>query len=141
MFYTFGAHPGACAAAEKVLEIIDREKLLERVAVQGQALRERLAPLEDHPHVLEVRGAGLMLGVEFVRDRATGEPFAKEDDFTGRVVAAGLGEGVFFYPCGVDPARDAVMLGPPFVIDDEQIELMGSALERAIDSAVARTLG
>lgn len=140
MFYTFAAHPGACAAADKVLEILDREDLVARAAERGAALRERLRKLEGHPHVLEIRGLGLMLGIEFVRDRERGEPFAIEDGFTSRVVAAGLAEGVFFYPCGVDPARDAVMLGPPFIIDDEQIELIGHALERAIDSAARYTL-
>lgn len=140
MFYTFAAHPGACTAADKVLEILDREDLVARAAERGAALRERLRKLEGHPHVLEIRGLGLMLGIEFVRDRERGEPFAIEDGFTSRVVAAGLAEGVFFYPCGVDPARDAVMLGPPFIIDDEQIELIGHALERAIDSAARYTL-
>jgi len=141
MFHTFGAHPAACAAADKVLEIVDREDLIARVVERGRALRDRLRKLEDHPHVLEVRGLGLMIGIEFVRDRARREPFAASDNFTARVVAAGLGEGVFFYPCGVDPARDAVMLGPPFIIGDEEIELIGAALERAVDSAARYTLG
>lgn len=140
MFYTFAAHPGACAAADKVLEIIDRENLIERVVQIGASLRERLKKLEDHPHVLEVRGLGLMLGIEFVRDRRTGEPFAAEDDFTSRVVAAGIREGVFFYPCGIDPSRDAVMLGPPFIIGDDEIELIATVLERAIDTAALYTL-
>ncbi len=140
MFYTFGAHPGACAAADKVLEIIEREDLVARADRVGAALRKRLRKLEEHPHVLEIRGLGLMVGVEFVRDRESGEPFAAEDDFTSRVVAAGLGEGVFFYPSGIDPVRDAVMLGPPFVIGDDEVELIASALERAIDSAAHYTL-
>jgi adenosylmethionine-8-amino-7-oxononanoate aminotransferase len=139
MFYTFAGHPGACAAADKVLEIIDREQGVARAASVGAALRERLRKLEGHPHVLEVRGLGLMLGVEFVRDRERGLPFAREDEFTRRVVAAGLAEGVFFYPCGVDPVRDAVMLGPPFCIGDEEIEQIASTLERAIDSAARYT--
>lgn len=140
MFHTFAAHPAACAAADKVLEIVEREDLIARVALRGNALRQRLRELEDHPHVLQIRGLGLMIGIELVRDRDRGEPFAVEDDFTGRVVAAGLGEGVFFYPCGVEPARDAVMLGPPFIIGDDEIELIVTALERAIDSAARYTL-
>jgi adenosylmethionine-8-amino-7-oxononanoate aminotransferase len=141
MFFTYGAFSGSCAAADKVLEIMERESLVARAETMGRKLRERLGKLEGHPHVAEIRGRGLMYGVEFVKDRETLEPFAKEDNFTSRVVAAGIGEGVFFYPSGVDPARDAIMLGPPLVIGEDEIEAMASGLERALDSAVRRTLG
>ena len=82
-----------------------------------------------------------MLGIEFVRDRERLEPFSSQDNFTNRVVAAGFSEGVFFYPSGIEPARDAVMLGPPFIIGDAEVELLASVLENAIDSAVRYTLG
>jgi adenosylmethionine-8-amino-7-oxononanoate aminotransferase len=140
MFFTFGAHPTACAAADKVLEIMQREALVARAAEMGAKLMARLRKLEDHPHVAEVRGKGMMLGVEFVRDKETGERFGKQDNFTGRVVGAGFAEGVFFYPAGGGPAPDAVMLGPPFIIGDEEIELMAGALERAVESAARLTL-
>jgi adenosylmethionine-8-amino-7-oxononanoate aminotransferase len=139
MFFTYSAHPGACAAADKVLEILQGEKLVERAAEMGVRLRDRLARLEGHPHVAEVRGRGLLQAVEIVRDRATLEPFPAESKITGKIVAAGLAEGVFFYPGGCDPARDVITLGPPFIIGDEEIELIGSALEKAIDAAVARS--
>jgi len=141
MFFTYGALPGSCAAADKVLEIMEREHLVARAKQTGKKLRERLRKLEDHPHVAEIRGRGLMIGVEFVKDRESLESFTKEDNFTNRVVAAGIGEGVFFYPSGVEPARDAIMLGPPLTIGDEEIEAMASGLERALDSAVRYTLG
>jgi adenosylmethionine-8-amino-7-oxononanoate aminotransferase len=141
MFFTYGGLSGSCAAADKVLEIMEREALVARAEEMGRKLRERLRKLEDHPHVAEVRGRGLMYGVEFVRDRERLECFRKEDNFTNRVVAAGIAEGVFFYPSGVEPARDAIMLGPPLVIGDEEIEAMVSGLERALDSAVRYTLG
>ena len=112
-----------------------------RAKQTGKKLRERLRKLEDHPHVAEIRGRGLMIGVEFVKDRESLESFTKEDNFTNRVVAAGIGEGVFFYPSGLEPARDAIMLGPPLTIGDEEIEAMASGLERALDSAVRYTLG
>jgi adenosylmethionine-8-amino-7-oxononanoate aminotransferase len=141
MFYTFGALPGSCAAADKVLEIMEREDLVSRAEMMGNLLRKRLSRLESHPHVAEIRGRGLMIGIEFVKDRDRLECFAEEDHFTNRVVAAGLSEGAFFYPSGIDPARDAVMLGPPLTISDEEIELLVAALEASIDSAVSRTLG
>ena len=138
MFFTFGGHPTSCAVADCVLDILEREALVERAAAVGEQLRKRLATLEQHPHVAEVRGRGLLLGIELVRDRSTLEPFAPEDRLTQRVVGAGLRHGVFLYPGGTDPARDAIVLGPPFIIGDEEVEMIASVLETAIDEGVAR---
>ena len=103
------------------------------------ALKHRLVDrLGDHPHVGEIRGRGLLLAVEFVRDRDTLEPFPKSANLTTKVVAAGLGLGTFFYPGGCDPARDLVTLGPPFIIEDEHVEQIVEHLALAVDSAVAR---
>jgi adenosylmethionine-8-amino-7-oxononanoate aminotransferase len=137
MFYTFGAHPVACAVAEVVLDILEREDLVRRAAELGERLAKRLEPLAAHPHVAELRGLGLLRAVELVRDRATLEPFPSEARMAGRVVANGIALGAFFYPGGCDPARDVVCLGPPFVIGDEEIEAIGATLERAIDAATA----
>lgn len=138
MFFTFSAHPGACAAADKVLEIMQREQLVERAARIGAVLRECLRKLEDHPNVFDVRGRGLLLGIELVKDRDTGEPFSAEAGLTAKVVAAGLSEDVFFYPGGSGAARDVITLGPPFIIDESEALKIASVLESAIGSAVAR---
>jgi len=139
MFFTFGAHPAGCAAADKVLEIMENEKLVERSARLGDLLMQKLEPLRDHPHVADVRGIGLWTAVELVRDRDTLEQWPADIDFTTRVVAAGLGEGVFFYPGGSGSAKDVVLMGPAFVIEEEQLDMMTSALTRAIDSAAGRS--
>ncbi|RIL06476.1 MAG: aspartate aminotransferase family protein [Proteobacteria bacterium] len=137
MFYTYGAHPASCAAALAVLRILEREQLVARAAAAGKRLLDRLrAALAEHPHVAEVRGLGLLLGVELVRDRATNEPFPSAAKLASRVVTAGLGRGVFFYPAGAGAARDVVCLGPPFTIGDEEIELVARVLPAAIDDAV-----
>ena len=113
--------------------------MVERCAEVGARLRSHLEDLfGEHPHVAEIRGKGLLLGIELVRDRETLEPFPPEARITQRVVGAGLGEGVFFYPGGSPPAQDCIVLGPPFIIDSLEIEIIGKALERAIASAVAR---
>ena len=135
MFFTFGAHPAGCAAANKVLEIMENEKLVERSARLGDLLLQKLAPLRDHPHVAEVRGIGLWTAVELVRDRDTLEHWPADVDFATRVVAAGLAEGVFFYPGGSGSAKDIVLMGPAFVIEEEELDLMTSVLGRAIDAA------
>jgi adenosylmethionine-8-amino-7-oxononanoate aminotransferase len=138
MFYTYSAHPAACAAADKVLEIVEREDLVARAARTGRELLERLEKLRSHPRVADVRGLGLLLGVEIVRDRATLEPFPQSARVTERIVGAGLRRGVFFYPGGSGPARDVITLGPPFNIEPEHVETIARVLEESIHEAVKR---
>ena len=141
MFYTFTAHPAACAVSDKVLEIVEREDLVARVKTMGALLAQRLSRLADHPNVGQVRGLGLMQAVEVVRDRDTLERFPAEERITRRIVAAGLGRGVFFYPAGSGPAQDVIMLGPPFIITETDIDLLVNVLEESIDAAVSRRSG
>jgi adenosylmethionine-8-amino-7-oxononanoate aminotransferase len=137
MFYTFSAHPMACAVADKVLEIMEREDLVARAEKMGGLLRSRLeAELGDHPNVAQVRGLGLLLGIELVQDRDSLRPFPPEARLIQRVVAVGLQNGVFFYPGGSGPSPDVVMLGPPFIINGEDIDILVSALRDSIDAAV-----
>lgn len=138
MFYTFAGLPVNAAIAEKVLAIMEEEDLVAKVKPLGAMLRKKLERIEAHPNVAEVRGMGLMLGVEFVKDKDTLERFPKEAGFAGKVVAAGIQEGVFFYPAGSGPVQDAIMMGPPFIITEVDMDLMVDALEKAIESAVAR---
>jgi adenosylmethionine-8-amino-7-oxononanoate aminotransferase len=139
MFYTYAAHPAACAVADKVLEIMEREELVARSARMGEALRARLqAALGDHPHVAEIRGKGLLQAVELVRDRETLAPFAAEDRLTATVVAAGFANGVFLYPAGTGAAQDAIVMGPPFTVSESELDLLVTGLTKAIDGAVAR---
>jgi adenosylmethionine-8-amino-7-oxononanoate aminotransferase len=137
MFFTFGAHPAACAVADAVLDVLEREGLVARAAAMGEVLARRLARLADHPNVAQVRGRGLLWGIELVRDRATLEPFPAAARLTGRVVATGLRNGAFFYPGGCEPARDVVCLGPPFVITPEEIDAMVGILEKSLEEALA----
>ena len=138
MFFTYSAHPASCAAADRVLQIMEREALVARAATMGEKLGKRLARLLAHPNVGDVRGRGLLWAVELVADKATREPFAASARLTDKVVAAGIAQGIFVYPGGVDPARDVITLGPPFTISESEIELLAERLERAIGSAVAR---
>ncbi len=138
MFYTFAAHPASCAVAEKVLEILEREALVARAAQMGERLRERLvATLGDHPHVAEIRGRGLLQAVELVRDRATLEPFPAAARVTAATVAAGIANGAFFYPGGAGAAQDVLVLGPPFIVSDDELDLLVTTLRKAIDAAAA----
>lgn len=141
MFHTFGAHPAACAGAAKVLEILRRERLVDRAATQGEklasALRERF---QSHPHIAEVRGKGLLQAIEVVADRASLEPFALTLGLSNRIVGEALKRGVFFYGGGTGDVRDIVCMGPPFVITDEQLATIVDVLEASIDAALKDVL-
>jgi len=138
MFFTYSAHPATCAAADRVLQILEREALVTRAATLGEKLGKRLARLLAHPNVGDVRGRGLLWAIELVADKATREPFPASVGFTNRVVAAGLSHGIFVYGGGVDPARDVITLGPPFTISEHEIELIGERMELALEGALAR---
>lgn len=137
MFYTYSAHPAACAVADKVLEIMEREALVARAAELGAYLSERLQTLRDHPNVAQVRGRGLLQAVEIVRDRETLSAFAPEQRITARTVMAGLARGVFFYPGGTKPGPDVICLGPPFTVTKEQVDQIVDVLGESLSAAVA----
>ena len=111
-------------------------KLFERVTPAGETLRKALAGLEGHPHVGQVRGLGLLQGVEFVKDKATREPFPKEAGIAEKIRQAALEKNVLLYPgqgC-VDGLRgDHVLLAPPFIIKPEECALIAESLQYALD--------
>jgi adenosylmethionine-8-amino-7-oxononanoate aminotransferase len=127
MFFTYSSHDSTCAGALAVLDIIDRERLVERAATQGERLLAALADaVGDHPSVVEVRGRGLMVGVEL-----EGIP-------SSRVVAEALDRGVWIYPGGSGPAvNDGLLFAPPMVIEDDDIDQIVD-ITRASIAAVAR---
>src|SRR5581483_5745763 len=137
MFYTYSCHPVACAVAEGVLAIMEREKLVERSAEMGARLGAQLREeLSGHPMVGDIRGAGLFWGVEMVRDKTTREPFPAESKVTNRVLGAALRRGLFFYPASgmAGSGRgDAMMLTPPFVIGDPEIEFIVRTARDALE--------
>jgi adenosylmethionine-8-amino-7-oxononanoate aminotransferase len=135
--HTFAGNPLSCAVGSRVIDIIEREGLLERVAYLGGLLKRKLeAALGGHPNVGIVRGRGLLLGVEFVADRSTREPFPAESDFRTRFSHACLAEGVYVYQGGgdVDGRRgDHVLLAPPFILSDAQADELTSGMARALE--------
>lgn len=136
MFHTCGGHPAACAAANEVLETIDREGLIERAAQLGAYLDQKLTQLRRHPNVAEARGRGLLWAVELVRDKGTLERFPREDHFTLAIVRAGMERGVLFYFGGTGEHRDIICLAPAFIIERSEIDRMVEVLEQSIDAAI-----
>ncbi len=134
MFHTFAALPAACAAADKVLEILDRECLIERAAKTGATLKSQLTEsFAEHPHVAEVRGAGLLIAVEVVEDRESLDRYAAEDGITTRITSSGYRRGVSFYPGGTGTQRDIIMIGPPFNIGEREVGRIVETLVAAVD--------
>jgi len=133
--FTYQAHPVATAAGNAVFDYLEAHRLFERVSPAGEALRKALAPVESHPHVGQVRGVGLLQGVEFVKDKATREPFPRETGIAEKIRLAALEKNVLLYPgqgC-VDGSRgDHVLLAPPFIIQPEESGLIACAIEYAL---------
>ena len=135
MFHTFAALPQSCAASAAVLKILREEKLCERVNPLGNQIIERLnEEIGQHPNVAEVRGRGLLIGIELVKDRETLECFDEDQRITNTIVTKGLENGVFFYPGGTGEFRDIICLGPAFIIEDEEIGLIIKALKNSLKS-------
>lgn len=138
MFHTFGGHPPACAAALKVLEILEREHLVTRAATQGERLGAALRrQLQGHPNVGEIRGRGMLWAVELVADTRTRAPFEAAKRLTVPVVKAGLERGVFFYPGGTGANGDVIVIGPPLTIGDDECELIARVLRESLDHSTS----
>ena len=138
--HTYLGHPVACAAALAVIERLVDDDVLGQVTPTGERLESALnAQLGQHPHVGDVRGKGLFRGLELVKDRETKEPFDPSDRVHARLKSAAFDEGLICYPMGgtVDGKRgDHVLLAPPFVISDTQIDELVDKLARAIQSTL-----
>ena len=116
--YTYSAHPVGCAVALRTLRIIDEEDFPGQAADKGAALLARLrSALADHPHVGEVRGQGLMCGVELVQDKATKVEFPPQEKIGTRVQAEALERGLFSRVRG-----DVFLLAPPIITTHAQLE-------------------
>ena len=139
--HTYVGHPVACAAALAVLQVIEAEGLLARVRARGAALAERLQRcFGTHPHVGEVRGRGLFCGIELVRDRATKSPFDPALQLHARVKGEAMARGLMVYPMGgtIDGRLgDHVLLAPPFIVEEAQLDTIVERLHAALDAAVA----
>jgi adenosylmethionine-8-amino-7-oxononanoate aminotransferase len=139
--FTFSHQPVAAAVAREVLRILVEESLVEASAVKGERLKALLHDrLDRHAAVGDIRGRGLMVGVELVRDRETREAFPRAARLTEAVVRHARERGLLLYSGtgtanGVD--GDTILLGPPFVITDEELARVADGLREALDLAVA----
>jgi len=138
--HTYLGHAVACAAALAVQDVIQRDRLLTRVRTQGAGLAERLRDrLNTHPNVGDIRGRGLFMGVELVADRATQAPFDPARTIHAHVKQEAMARGLLCYPMGgtIDGRQgDHVLLAPPFIINDDELDQLVARLASAIDAAL-----
>ncbi len=144
--HTYNAHPVAAAAALAVQKVIKRDCLLGAVTVRGTTFRRMLRDaFGAHPHVGDIRGRGLMVGLELVQDRATKRPFDPDLKLHAAVKEKALACGLMVYPMGgtADGRRgDHILLAPPFIATEADlgqiVTRLSDALARAIGSITPR---
>jgi adenosylmethionine-8-amino-7-oxononanoate aminotransferase len=136
---TFTHHGVAAAAALAVVEIMEQENLVDRVAHQGPVLGDMLArELDQLPWVGDIRGRGFLWGVELVADRKTLQPFPRREKAAERVWQALYDQGVITYKstglAGID--GDAILIAPPFIMSAEDLQVVCTKLGRAITTTL-----
>jgi len=139
--FTYSHSPVGAAVALEVLRILETEKLVEASAEKGSRLLALVGErLGGHPNVGEVRGRGLLVGVELVADRATRRPFPRSARLIEAVMAHATASGLLIYH-GTGNADgtngDTVLLGPPFVVTDSELASIADRLGDAVERSVA----
>ena len=137
---TFSHHPVLCAAGLAAVRYLREHALVQRASTMGRVFHDKLAALLDLPHVGDVRGRGMLAGVELVLDRDTRTPFPRKAKVAERFTDAALLAGLMVWPNvahanGTD--GDLIMLAPPFIIEPEQIDELVTRFRTAYDAAVA----
>jgi adenosylmethionine-8-amino-7-oxononanoate aminotransferase len=138
--HTYSGHTAACAAGLAVQRIIERESLVERVRVRGEALRRELRDaLQRFEEVGDVRGRGYLNGIELVRDRSTREPFPAQRALSQSVARRAFEDGLIVYPCAGNVggvSGDTIIVAPPFNASEAEL----AELIEKLASTISRTL-
>jgi adenosylmethionine-8-amino-7-oxononanoate aminotransferase len=133
---TFSHHATLCAAGAATIKYLRRNRLVERCAEMGRVLHQQLQALRASPSIGDVRGRGLLAGIEFVADKSSRRPFPASLRFADSFAAVALELGLIVWPNAghlEDGTGDLAMLAPPFVINEEQIGDMVATLARAAE--------
>lgn len=137
--FTNGGHPLACAAGVALIEILQRENLLENVTARGAQLFSHADRLRAHPCVADVRGWGLFMVLELVRERGSRAYFPPEAEAERRFQQRALANGLVFYSSLYGPSRRPstsrglpLWVSPAFVISEEQIDDLADRLDRTL---------
>lgn len=124
--HTLSANPQACAAALAVLQFLEENNIIQEVENKGNYLRGQLENLKQHYSFIgDVRGKGLLLGIEFVQDTATKTPFPRNAHVTQRMVELAKEKGLIIYPAGagMDGINgDSIIISPPLTITQKEMD-------------------
>ena len=138
---TFSHSPAICAAALAAVRLIKSRSLVERAASTGLLLQRKLAALRDLPAVGDVRGIGMLAGVEFVRDKTSKKPFPRELKFAETFMRRAQDAGLVVWP-NVGQADgengDLVMIAPPFIISEAEIDELVARFSTALNKTLAQ---
>lgn len=138
--HTYVGHPTACAAGLAVLAAIEERNLLVRVHQQGDKLNDALhSTFGQHPHVGDIRGRGLFRAIELVENRETKAPFENHPDLHNQIQARAFADGLMCFPSKgtIDgTSGHHILLAPPFIISDGEIDELVSKLAGAIDASL-----
>lgn len=128
---TFGGHPAACAVALRNMELMEAEGLIERAGQLGRELRQKLALIEDHPNVGDIRSFGFTVGIEMVENRSTKEPAAPEK--VAQVMAQCKQHGLIIGKNGdtVPGFNNILTLAPPFSTSSKEIDFIVGVVQDA----------
>jgi adenosylmethionine-8-amino-7-oxononanoate aminotransferase len=142
--FTYSHSPVGAAVAGEVLRILETENLVEASRTKGELLQTLLrARLGDHPNVGEIRGRGLLVGVELVADRSTKAAFPRKVRMIEAVMAHARSGGVLLYH-GTGNADgingDSVLLGPPFVTTEAELTKIADVLASAVEAAATEVI-
>ena len=134
--HTLNANAVSCAGALAVIRYLQEHDLVENSRLRGEQVLAGLRSLMDrHPIIGDVRGLGLMFGVEFVRRRSTREPFPPERGVSARIERAALKHGLVTYPCtgSIDGTLgDMTLMAPPLTISPAEVDQLLGLLDRSI---------
>jgi adenosylmethionine-8-amino-7-oxononanoate aminotransferase len=140
---TFSHQPVGAAVGIATLDVLERGDLVNRAARMGELLGEKLrAAFGDHPHVGDVRGMGLMWALEFVADRKTKEPFPAKEKIAGRIFERAFDNGLIVYSvsgCADGWSGDGVMVAPPFIVEEAELDEIVGLLSGAVDAVLGGT--
>lgn len=137
--HTFMGHPMACSAALATVQTIVQENLLGQVTRQGERLKKQLeSTLSSLPYIGDIRGRGLFIGIELVSDKQSKAPLSRDTPAHKQIKSLAMSYGLLCYPmAGTIDGKQGhhILLAPPFIISDEQIDELVSKLQHAIIDA------
>lgn len=144
---TFSGHPVACAAGIAVLDYMEKNDLVERAAEMGNYLMEKLSSLMDFPMVGQIRGKGLLIGIEFVADRINKDPFDPALEVSKKIVTSAFKKGLLVQPgsgCADGVRGDHILICPPFTMNrseaDQIVEILGEVFKEVQENVKKTTV-